>query len=135
PTGWDVGSIWWSKFTYFHHCSGCYWFLYVGDIYLTVVAFAYFLPEEISLSLGLSLPLFVLLTATMYQFGRPISGQEQTFMLFGSYVAMAGVICYTGRYYYAAIFRRAFMWRPPPAVERDVGANDTDDAAVAACRW
>ena len=128
PTGWNVGSIWWSKFTYFHHCSGCYWFLYVGDIYLTVVAFAYFLPEEISLSLGLSLPLFVLLTATMYQFGRPISGQEQTFMVFGSFVAMAGVICYTGRYYYAAIFKRAFLLR----ANADA---DADRAAVAACRW
>ena len=126
PMSFNLGSIWWSKFTFFHHAAGNTYLFYYGKIYLTVVAFAYFLPEEISLSLGLSLPIFMVLTAVFYQFGRPINGQEQTFMSFGSYVAMAGVIFYTGRYYYMAIFKRAFFL---PA------ESDADDAAVAACRW
>ena len=74
----------------------------------------------------MSLPIFMFLTATFYQFGRPINGQEQSFMSFGSYVATAGVIFYTGRYYYMAIFKRAFFL---PA------ETDADEAAVAACRW
>jgi hypothetical protein len=128
PLGWNLSGIWWNKFTFFHHAGGHTYFLYANRIYLTIVAFAYFLPEEISLSLGLSLPLMAIFTATAYQLGRPINGDEQNFMVFGSYVAMAAVICYTGRYYYAAIFKRAFFVKAP-------GSEVDGDPAVAACRW
>jgi hypothetical protein len=126
PLNWNLSGIWWNKFTYFHHASGHTYFLYYNRIYLTIVAFAYFLPEEISLSLGLSLPMLAVFTATAYQVGRPISGDEQNFMVFGSYVAMAAVICYTGRYYYMSIFKRAVFLK--------TGETDAD-AGIAACRW
>ena len=126
PMGWNIGGIWWNKFQYFHHSAGNTYLLYMGTIYLTIVAFAYFLPEEISFSLGMSFPILALLTATMYQFGRPVNGDELTFTLFGSYVATAVVICYTGRYYYLAILKRALF------IPTEAEPNDT---AVAACRW
>lgn len=126
PLTWNMSTIWYNNFSYFQHAAGWTNLLFAGTLYVTVVAFAYFLPQEVSLSLGLSLPLFVLLTATMYQFGRPVNGQEQSFMLFGSYVAMAGVIFYTGRYYYISIIKRAFLMRSD---------GEADASAVAACRW
>jgi hypothetical protein len=125
PMHWSLWGIFSNKFSWLSHGSN-WWMLPEGTIFLTIVAFAYFLPEEISLSLGLSLPLLVVATSILYQFGKQVTGEEQSFMLFGSYVAMAAVICYTGRYYYLGIFKRALFWRSDA---------DPGDTAVAACRW
>jgi len=128
PTGWSIWGIWGNNFSYFNNAGGFQWYLLPqGTLYLTVIAFAYFLPEEISFSLGISLPLGVAIAATSYQLGHPTTGQEVSFMCFGSYVAMAAVICYTGRYYYAQVFKRAITFQP--------ASTEIDASAIAACRW
>jgi hypothetical protein len=125
PLNWNFSAIFINYFPFMKNGLDP-WMIYGGALHLSVVAFAYFLPEEISFSLGLSIPLFVVLSAISYEFGHPVSRDEFNYMLFGSYVAMAGVIVYTGRHYYWNIVRRAFFLR---------SKDEMDAGTVAACRW
>ncbi|MBI2438479.1 MAG: hypothetical protein HYV36_06680 [Lentisphaerae bacterium] len=79
-------------------------------IYLTVVAFAYFLASDVSLALGLG-PLFWLLVAgTLAGYGISVAGSSPNiteFAQFGAYLATVLVLVYTGRNFYGAVLRRA----------------------------
>jgi hypothetical protein len=85
-------------------------------LYFTVIAVAYFLPTDVSLSLGIGPFLWVwvagLLTTygigtTGWQGGWPFGIQRDTMCILGAYFAMLLVVLYTGRHYYTTVFRRA----------------------------
>ncbi len=81
------------------------WGLFSPRIYLSVVAFAFFLTTEVSLSLGLSLFIWVffgsLLVANGVALRHDWSGAEnQNFLFFGGWVGIGMVILYTGRRHY-----------------------------------
>jgi hypothetical protein len=74
-------------------------------IYLLVVAFAFFLSTEVSLSIGLSGIAWVTFGYFLVSAGiaaqSPYFGAENVnLMLFGAYVGMAGMLLYIGRRYY-----------------------------------
>lgn len=85
-------------------------------LYFTVIAVAYFLPKEVSLSLGIGPFLWVFLSGTFATYGIGVSGWQGTWpfgltmdamMIMGAYFAMLLVLLYTGRYYYLNVFKRA----------------------------
>ncbi|MGA1194125.1 MAG: DUF6785 family protein [Kiritimatiellia bacterium] len=86
-------------------------------IYFTVVAVAYFLPKDVSLSLGLGPFLWIFVAGTLatygigstgWQGGWPFGLTRESMMIMGAYFAMLAVLIYTGRHYYASVFKRAF---------------------------
>lgn len=85
-------------------------------IYFTVVAVAYFLPKDVSLSLGLGPFLWVFVAGTLATYGIGASGWQggwpfgltrESMMIMGAYFAMLAVLIYTGRHYYKNVFKRA----------------------------
>ena len=85
-------------------------------IYFSVVAFAYFLPSDITLSLGLSHFLGVALSATLVTYGVTatynwIGDGEIQGLLFGAYVGMTIMILYTGRKYFGHVALAALRLR------------------------
>ncbi|RMD83774.1 MAG: hypothetical protein D6820_01835, partial [Lentisphaerae bacterium] len=83
-------------------------------IYFTVIAVAYLLPSEVSLSLGLAPVLYGLVTRWLITLGvNPREGgaraiNHQSFFLFGAYSAAALMIIYNGRQYYRHTLRKVF---------------------------
>ncbi len=93
-------------------------------IYFTVVAVAYFLPKEVSLSLGIGPFIWVFIAGIFATYGVGVGGWQGTWpfgltmdamMIMGAYFGMLAVLLYTGRQYYSAVFRRALGF---PAGER-----------------
>lgn len=80
-----------------------------GSIYFTVIGLAYFISSEVSLSLGISGFLVVLLHLQWYAISGDITdlGTARS----GAYVAYAGVLLYTGRHYYWNVLLRAWGMR------------------------
>jgi hypothetical protein len=79
-----------------------------GSVYFAVVCAAVLLPSEISFTSWFTWPIMVCCTYFYYvQTGQKFGGLENTMMMTGSFWAMAGIILYAGRTYYAALFRRA----------------------------
>mgnify|MGYP003588527349 CR=1 FL=1 len=86
------------------------------QIYFSVVAIAYFLPKDVSLSLGVGPFLWTLVAGVLTSYGIASTGwqgnwpfgilREGTFVM-GAYFAMLLVILYTGRHYYLAALARA----------------------------
>lgn len=77
-------------------------------IFMSVVAFAFYLGTSVSFSLGISTPLYVLLggflIANGVEFGADVVEAKKGNMLrFGSYLAFGLVMLYTGRRYYANV--------------------------------
>jgi len=86
-------------------------------IYFTVIAVAYFLPKDVSLSLGLGPFLWIFVSGTLATYGIGMTGWQggwpfgltrESMMIMGAYFAMLAVLIYTGRRYYAQVFKRAF---------------------------
>ncbi len=86
-------------------------------IYFTVVAVAYFLPKDVSLSLGLGPFLWIFVSGSLatygigttgWQGGWPFGLTRESMMIMGAYFAMLMVLIYTGRHYYLTVFKRAF---------------------------
>jgi len=76
-----------------------------GSIYFTIIGLAYFIAGEVSLSLGLTGVIVVLLHLQWYAISGDISdiGSARS----GAYVAFAGVLLFTGRHYYWNVLLRA----------------------------
>lgn len=95
-------------------------------LYFTVIAVAYFLPKDVSLSLGLGPFLWIFVAgslatygigATGWQGGWPFGLTRESMMIMGAYFAMLAVMIYTGRYYYLNVFKRALGGRGQEKVE------------------
>jgi hypothetical protein len=106
------------------------WGLFSVRLFPTVVAFAFFLASDVSLSLGISQIIYVLgvaalLTAGVDYSGEYMTGGPQNFQLFGSYLGTAILVGYIGRRYFWDVLRGALTFRQPPGVAA---------SAVWACR-
>jgi hypothetical protein len=85
--------------------AGAYFFPFV---FYTVVAFAFFLPTQVSFSVGIAPMLFILLGVSLLKAGSAVEveylGAGLSNMLrFGGYVGMALMIGFSGRYYYSQV--------------------------------
>lgn len=103
-------------------------------LYFTVVAIAYFLPKDVSLSLGIGPFLYFWVTgllatygigATGWQGGWPLGISKESTLTMGAFLAMLAVLLYTGRHYYLDVFLRALGLRrgAAPAPEAVWGAR------------
>ena len=99
-----------------------------GSVYFAIVAAAVLLPSEISFTAWFTWPVMVCCSYFYYaQTGQRFTGTENTMMMTGSFWAMALLILYAGRTYYAAIFRRALGLGAP-------GGGGVDAQSVRVCR-
>ena len=96
-------------------------------IYFTVIAVAYFLPKDVSLSLGIGPFLWVFVAGALatygigttgWQGGWPFGLTRESMMIMGAYFAMLVVLIYTGRHYYVTVFKRAFGVGGRDTIER-----------------
>ncbi|MDD4538509.1 MAG: hypothetical protein PHT80_05800 [Lentisphaeria bacterium] len=85
-----------------------------------VVAFAFFLSTEISLTLGISQLCWVFVALPMVSIGMNLStdwvGGWQGWQRAGAYIAMFVMLMYTGRHFYTHLLKAAFS---PGAVAKD----------------
>ncbi|HUT24377.1 MAG TPA: DUF6785 family protein [Sumerlaeia bacterium] len=94
-------------------------------IYFTVVGFAFFLPTDVSLGLGVGPYFWAYLVGllagygislgTVYAGGFYIGLVPYGFMLAGAYLGLFLVLAYTGRHYYLSVCRKALLL---PSAER-----------------
>jgi len=106
------------------------WDLAHPTIYPIVIGFSFFLASDISLSLGLSQPLFVLVGAALvtagvdlvtdYDIGGPLGYHRA-----GAYFGAGLILLYVGRRYYGDVLKRALTFRRVDGV---------DNYAAWACR-
>lgn len=90
-------------------------------LFFAVVGLAYFIPSEISLSMGIS-TIVITLVGLMYYFvvGTAPSGDNTNSTLAGAYLAYFGIMLYTGRTYLWGVSRRALgLVHPQTPVERE----------------
>ena len=98
-------------------------FAFSPKVYFTVVAFAYFLATDVSLSLGIGSYVYVWIVGILVGYGISVGGggylspNLSKMQLFGSYLGILLTLIYTGRYYYASVFRKAAFLRPKEEVE------------------
>lgn len=88
-------------------------------LYLTVIAFAFFLGRSVSFTLGVTQFAFMFVGAVLIGYGIPlekdyIGASNGNNMRFGAYLGMTMVIFYVGRHYYARVMLGAvgFSYRP-----------------------
>lgn len=94
-------------------------------LFPVVIGFSYFLASEVSLSLGLSQLLFiapclVLITHGVDMSSHYVGGGAGGWQRFGSYLALALIMLYTGRRYYWGVLTSALSFRRHEAVEAHV---------------
>ncbi len=89
-------------------------FGYFGPtLYGSVIAFSYFLSNSVSFSLGIAEVLYMAFAGTLLGYGVQLEsgqwgGTSSNLIRFGSFVAAATMIFYTGRRYYANVMSSAF---------------------------
>ncbi|MEX0774545.1 MAG: DUF6785 family protein [Phycisphaeraceae bacterium] len=104
--------------------------LFRPTLNLTVIAFAFFLPRQISLTFGLGNIIYVYLALMLYARGiSPNDSGSQasanSLLNFGAMLGMVAVFGYTGRRYYGQIAMAAMLGR---------GSAQTPAPSVWACR-
>jgi len=130
PRGMDFSSIA-AKFPLLRWGWGG-WSLQRPTIWPVAVALAFFLPRDVSFSVGISQPLATVVGAMIVHFGWVtlggdfISGGPFQFQRAGGCIALALVLLYFGRRFYWSVLRRAVTSCGPPP--HDAGW------AVGACR-
>ena len=87
--------------------SGSYGY-FGPTIYASVIAFAFFLTSSVSFSLGFAQILYMAFAGTLLGYGIQIEsgfadGVGSNMLRFGSFVAVATMILYTGRRYYTGV--------------------------------
>lgn len=100
--------------------SHCWWILLLPTLYFCVIGIAYFVPPDVSFSLGISHWLYILVGMAYLGAGGEISydfieGRVRGWQYFGAYLGLGLVILYTGRSYYAAVLRRVVGLTPRAA--------------------
>ncbi len=88
------------------------WGLYRPFILPTAIAFAFFLTRQVSLSLGLSLPLFTAMGAVLIGAGTQVktgwnNAGNHNMMLLGAGIGLAVMTLYAGREHYLRVARAA----------------------------
>ena len=126
PTGVDLGPL--AKLsTPFWHGGGSRWLTNYAGWYFTVIAIAYFLPSDVSLSLGLGpfawtyingLLIMYGLVSTSWYGSSYLCVQPANAALTGAYIGMLLFLLYTGRHHFATVFGRACGLRTQDAAEQ-----------------
>ncbi|NCD31982.1 MAG: hypothetical protein EOL87_01040 [Spartobacteria bacterium] len=116
PSGVDFSSLG-ELFPAFKQGGGVGFLSGYYSIFFTVIAIAFFLPTDVSFSMGIGPFIWITLTGMLSMYGVANSGwqgqwpfginRENMFNM-GAYFAMLLVLLYTGRYYYLAVFRKSF---------------------------
>jgi len=119
PLEWRLGYLIARKFPNFYYHGGDIRYLFNGNLYLSIVAFAFFVPTEVSFSLGITTLCVGLLTYVCWSSGASYTSYNHASTLFGAYAAMALIILYLGRRYYATVFRAALGLRTQDTVEAE----------------
>ena len=89
------------------------WGLLYPTIFFTAVGFAYFLPKDVSLSLGIAPFVFCYVSGLLLGYGYSLGGgtfmgqKVMTFLYGGAYFGMFLVLLYTGRHYYLSVLKRS----------------------------
>lgn len=83
-------------------------------LFLSVVAFSFFMSTSASFSLGIAHVLFMIFGAFMIKNGLQLDGdglgtKRSNLLRFGAYVVFAAMIVYTGRHYYKAVLLGAMV--------------------------
>jgi hypothetical protein len=114
PTCLDFSALG-QRFPIFYETLSGWQLLYV-NLFPIVIAFSFFLTSEISLTLGVSEPIYMLVSAALigagvsmktdYELGGPEGWQRA-----GSYVAMGLMLLYVGRQHYGAVARAGLTGR------------------------
>lgn len=101
--------------------KGNAWFVFRPTFFMSVVAFAFFLSADVSLSLGIGPVLLGVLTGVLAGYGVSTSGPAPNIidgLSFGAFFAMLLGLLYTGRRFYMQVLRAAVGLpaadRPPP---------------------
>ncbi len=104
------------------------WVTFIPHFLFVIIAFAYFVPADVSLALGIGPMLWFYFNGLLQGYGISMGAgysndpAPTNFMMFGSYFAMLLTLLYTGRQFYAAVFRRA------------IGLN-TEEHVPSECMW
>lgn len=93
--------------------------IFTAVIYLSVVAFAFFLSPQVSFSVGISVFVWVGLGALMLANGTQLrnpllESAEGNWIRFGAYTALTLTILFTGRRYYASVLLDTVRRWPRP---------------------
>ncbi|MDT8391929.1 MAG: DUF6785 family protein [Lentisphaeria bacterium] len=82
-------------------------------ISFAIIGIAYFVPADVSLSMGLTAPLGTLLGIQYYvATGNPVSSTGLEVIRSGGFIAFGIILVYTGRAYYFPVLAKALMpWR------------------------
>ena len=88
------------------------WSLFTPVFYPSLIAFAFFLTTEVSLSLGLSTLFWTILGTFFVANGMVVQGgwaegNMQNLLMFGSYVGVAVIVLYVGRRHYWDVTKAA----------------------------
>lgn len=87
----------------------CLHWMYIS---LAIIGIAYFVPSDVSLSIGLTAPLGTLIGVQYYlASGRQLSSENLDTFRSGGFIALGLILLYTGRTYYFPILWRALVPR------------------------
>lgn len=108
--------------------NAAYFLIHWMPISFTIIGIAFFVPTDVSLSVGLTAPLGTILGIQYYlATGNPVSSSDLEIFRAGGFIAMGGILAYTGRTYYFPLLRKA-LW--PGA-----GGASADPGGVSAARF
>jgi len=114
------------RFSSLHQADGMVWWSFAPRIFPTIIAIAFLLATDVSFSVGIAPLAFTALSwVLLHNFGySPAAADASDYMVggvaiwqrFGSYLALAMVIGYTGRRYYSAVLKSALALTPSDGV-------------------
>ena len=79
-------------------------------LFFSIIGLSYFVAAEISLTVGLTHLLFTWFAVTFFAItGDPLASGDVEYARAGAYIGYAIILLYTGRAYYGAVFRKAFL--------------------------
>jgi hypothetical protein len=111
PTVFDFGSL--AELFPTLRLGNAVWRIFTLRVFFTVIAVAYFVPSDVSLSLGVGATLWCYVSGLLIGYGVSVYGRGSAApsvvgsLRAGAYIGMLLAILYTGRRYYFAVFRRA----------------------------
>ena len=94
--------------------KGTGWSFFWPTYYFSVIAFAFFLPTDVSLAMAAGPLIFYIVNGTLISYGIQMGGPYSNdptptqFVLFGAYFGFLLVLLYNGRAYYRAVLLQAF---------------------------
>ncbi|MGF1484334.1 MAG: DUF6785 family protein [Opitutales bacterium] len=111
------------------------------NVYFAVVGVAYFLPRDISFSIGIGPAVLAFIVGTLTLYGFDLTGRHGgsvvNFMQLGSYLGLFLMLLYTGRHFYQGVLRAALLLRKTQPEEREAvfGARLFLVGITAWCIW